>query len=129
MEKSWCTNCRKPIYLGPQLTFSEIEKKHRKHNPEGGKAEVWRHVDTEEATCGTYAAPVTNLEEMDLARSLGISVTELRGQSSITQNQLQAKKIKRAQQMTEAGYSNLDIAKAMGISEAFVRNLLEKVHD
>lgn len=53
-------------------------------------------------------------------------ITKLRTLNAIVKNELHKVRVLTAQKMKEKGYSNVEIAKQMGIPENFVRSLLKK---
>lgn len=64
------------------------------------------------------------LSEVEIARGLGITTTQLRAKKAITKNAVKAAEISQAQRLKNKGYSNVAIGERMGIGESQVRALL-----
>src|SRR5512135_2039132 len=65
------------------------------------------------------------MSDTDIARSRGITTTQLRAQISIQNNKKRAANAAMAYRLKEKGYSNIAIAKRMGISDHTVADLLD----
>lgn len=63
------------------------------------------------------------MSEVEIARGMGISVTQLRTAKSIAKNAQKAADITMAERLAAKGYSNVAISKRMGIPESSVRAL------
>lgn len=64
------------------------------------------------------------LSEVDIARGLGITTTELRAAKSIAKTAHRQAQIGMAQRLKDKGWSNTAIGERMGINESSVRSLL-----
>jgi DNA-directed RNA polymerase specialized sigma24 family protein len=64
------------------------------------------------------------LSEVEIARGLGMTVTELRNTKTVAKNEKKQADISMAQRLKDKGYSNVAIGKRMGIPESSVRSLL-----
>jgi hypothetical protein len=64
------------------------------------------------------------LSESEVARGLGVSITELRAAKSIATNEQRQADIALAQRLKDKGYSNVAIGERMGKNESTVRSLL-----
>lgn len=64
------------------------------------------------------------MSEVDIARGLGITTTELRAAKSIAKNAQRQADIGMAQRLKDKGYSNVAIGERMNINESSVRALL-----
>jgi hypothetical protein len=64
------------------------------------------------------------MNNVEIARALGITTTQLVARKSIASNQQKLEKIRQAQRLSDAGMSNVAIGKEMGINESSVRALL-----
>jgi hypothetical protein len=64
------------------------------------------------------------LSEVDIARGLGITTTELRAAKSIAKTAHRQAQIGQAQRLKDKGYSNTAIGEKMGLNESSVRSLL-----
>ena len=68
----------------------------------------------------------SGMNDVEIARALGISTTELRERRSIAKDQLRAARSAQALKLKDKGYSNEKIGELLGgVSEATVRNLLK----
>lgn len=65
------------------------------------------------------------MSEVDIARGLGITTTQLRAAKSIAKTEQRQASINQAQRLKDKGYSNVAIGERMGINESSVRSLLE----
>lgn len=65
------------------------------------------------------------LSEVEIARGLDITTTELRAQKAIAKNAAVAADIAMAQRLKDKGLSNVEIGKRMGKPESTVRSLLK----
>lgn len=65
------------------------------------------------------------LSEVEIAKGLGTSTTQLRAAKSLAVAQQRQERINMAQRLKDKGYSNVAIGKRMGIGESTVRNLLD----
>lgn len=65
------------------------------------------------------------LSEVEIARGVGISTTQLRAANSIAKNQQKQAQISMAQRLKDKGYSNVAVGERMGLNESSVRALLE----
>ena len=65
------------------------------------------------------------LSEVEIAKGLGITTTELRAQKSLAKNEAKAADIAMAQRLKDKGWSNVAIGERMGIPESSVRVLLK----
>ena len=66
----------------------------------------------------------SGMSEVEIARGLGVSTTELRAAKSIAKSESRQADISTAQRMKERGMSNVAIAERMGLNESSVRALL-----
>lgn len=64
------------------------------------------------------------VSEVDIARGVGISTTQLRAANTIALNQQKQNRIRRAEQLHDKGLSNVAVGLKMGINESSVRALL-----
>ena len=64
------------------------------------------------------------LSEVEIARGLGLTTTELRAQKAIAKNEAKAADIAMAQRLKDKGLSNVAISERMGIPEPTIRTLL-----
>lgn len=64
------------------------------------------------------------LSEVEIAKGLGLTTTELRAQKALAKNEAKAADIAMAQRLKDKGYSNVAIGERMGINESSVRSLL-----
>jgi transcriptional regulator with XRE-family HTH domain len=64
------------------------------------------------------------LSESEVARGMGVSISELRAAKSIAKNQQRQADIAMAQRLKDKGYSNVAIGERMGKNESTVRSLL-----
>lgn len=64
------------------------------------------------------------MSESEVAKGMGLSVTQLRAQKSIALAQQKQDKILTAQRLKEKGWSNVEIGKRMTLNESSVRALL-----
>lgn len=64
------------------------------------------------------------LSETEIARGMGMSVSQLRARRSIAKNEQRAADISMAQRLRERGLSNVAIGERMGKNESTVRSLL-----
>lgn len=64
------------------------------------------------------------LSDVDIARGMGITTTQLRASSSIAKNEEKASQIAQAQRLKDKGYSNVAIGARMELNESTVRSLL-----
>lgn len=64
------------------------------------------------------------LSESEVARGLGVSISELRAAKSIAKNETRQADIAMAQRLKDKGYSNVAIGERMGKNESTVRSLL-----
>lgn len=64
------------------------------------------------------------LSEVEIARGLGITTTELRAAKSIAKTAQRQAQINMAQRLKDKGYSNTAIGERMGLNESSVRSLL-----
>lgn len=64
------------------------------------------------------------LSEVEIARGMGITTTELRGAKAIAKNQQKQAQIGEAQRYKDKGMSNIAIGERMGLNESSVRALL-----
>jgi len=64
------------------------------------------------------------MSETDIAKGMGLSVTQLRAHKSIALAQQKQDKILTAQRLKEKGWSNVEIGKRMNLNESSVRALL-----
>lgn len=65
------------------------------------------------------------LSEVEIARGLGMTTSELRSRKSIAKAEKRAADAAEAWRLKEKGYSNVAIGERMGINESSVRNLLK----
>ena len=65
------------------------------------------------------------LSEVDIARGIGITTTQLRAAKSIAKTEQRQADINMAQRLKDKGYSNVAIGQRMGKNESSVRSLLE----
>lgn len=65
------------------------------------------------------------LSEVEIAKGLGITTTELRAQKSLARNEAKAADIAMAQRLKDKAWSNVAIGERMGIPESSVRVLLK----
>lgn len=65
------------------------------------------------------------MSEVDIARGLGITTTQLRAAKSIAKTEQRQASINQAQRLKDKGYSNVAIGERMSINESSVRSLLE----
>jgi len=65
------------------------------------------------------------LSEVEIAKGLGITTTELRAQKSLAKNEAKAADIAMAQRLKDKAWSNVAIGERMGIPESSVRVLLK----
>ena len=65
------------------------------------------------------------LSETEIAKSFGMTTTELRSARSIARNEVRAADMATAYKLKEKGYSNVAIGERMGINESTVRSLLK----
>ena len=65
------------------------------------------------------------LSEVEIARGLGVTTTELRAQKSLAKNESKAADIAMAQRLKDKGWANTAIGERMGIPESSVRVLLK----
>lgn len=66
----------------------------------------------------------SGLSEVEIAKGVGMTTTELRATRSIARNQIKQDQITRAQRLKDKGYSNVEIGRKMGLNESSVRALL-----
>lgn len=67
------------------------------------------------------------LSEVDIAKGLGVTTTQLRAAKSIAKNEVRQNQVLLAQKLHDKGYSNVAIGKRMGdINESSVRSLLSQ---
>lgn len=66
------------------------------------------------------------LTEVEIAKGLGLTTTELRAQKALARNASVAAEIAMAQRLKEKQYSTVAIAKRMGLPEATVRSRLKE---
>lgn len=66
----------------------------------------------------------SGLSEVEIAKGVGMTTTELRATRSIARNQIKQDQISRAQRLKDKGYSNVAIGEKMGLNESSVRALL-----
>lgn len=73
-----------------------------------------------------YVADLKNqgMSEVDIARGVGISTTQLRAAKAIARNEQKQAQIGQAQKLKDKGYSNVAIGQRMGLNESSVRALL-----
>lgn len=64
------------------------------------------------------------LSEVEIAKGLGISTTQLRVQKSIEKNRIKQDQVNMAQRLKDSGYSNVAIGERMKLNESSVRALL-----
>lgn len=64
------------------------------------------------------------LSEVEIAKGVGISTTDLRALKSIAKSQQKQSQINMAQRLKDKGYSNVEIGKRMSLNESSVRALL-----
>lgn len=67
------------------------------------------------------------LTEAEIARSMGITTTQLRARISMARSEKRAADVAMALRLKDKGYSNVAIAKRMGINESSVRSLLNPI--
>lgn len=67
------------------------------------------------------------LTEAEIARSMGITTTQLRARISMARSEKRAADVAMALRLKDKGYSNVAIGKRMGINESSVRSLLNPV--
>lgn len=65
------------------------------------------------------------LSEVDIAKGVGITTTQLRAAKSIARNEQKQSDINLAQRLKDKGYSNVEVGKRMNINESSVRALLD----
>jgi transcriptional regulator with XRE-family HTH domain len=65
------------------------------------------------------------MSEAQIAKSFGMSTTELRAAKSIAKNETLQADINMAQRLKDKGWSNVKIGERMGKNESYVRTLLE----
>lgn len=66
------------------------------------------------------------LNQVEIAKGLGMSTTQLRARKSIAKAEIRAAMASQAQRLKEKGLSNIAIGQRMGIAESSVRSLLNK---
>jgi predicted transcriptional regulator len=64
------------------------------------------------------------MSEVDIAKGMGISTTQLRAAKSIAKNEKRQADQAMAQRLKDKGYSNVAIGKRMGVNESSVRAML-----
>lgn len=64
------------------------------------------------------------MSELDIAKSFGISTTELRNARSRAKDEVRSAQISQAEKLKAKGYSNVAIGQRMGLNESSVRSLL-----
>lgn len=64
------------------------------------------------------------MSDVEIAKSVGMSTTELRAAKTIAKNQQKASQIAMAQRLKDKGYSNVAIGQRMSLNESSVRALL-----
>lgn len=64
------------------------------------------------------------MSEVDIAKGMGISTTQLRAAKSIAKNEQRQADQAMAQRLKDKGYSNVAIGKRMGVNESSVRAML-----
>lgn len=77
----------------------------------------------------TFLATIDDLRkqgmsELDIAKSFGISTTELRNARSRAKDEVRSAQISQAEKLKAKGYSNVAIGQRMGLNESSVRSLL-----
>lgn len=89
----------------------------------------WGSGDTPNQRNRSFLDHVTKLErdglsQVEIAKGMGISTTQLRATKSVAKNALKKADISRAMLLKQDGHSNMAIGKEMGINESSVRALL-----
>lgn len=69
----------------------------------------------------------SGMSETDIAKSLGMTTTELRARKSNAKSHNKQEDIARAIRLKDKGYSNTEIGRLMGMGESSVRQLLDPV--
>lgn len=67
------------------------------------------------------------LTEAEIAKSMGITTTQLRARISMARSEKRAADVAMALRLKDKGYSNVAIGKRMGINESSVRSLLNPI--
>lgn len=65
------------------------------------------------------------MSEVEIARGLGITTSQLRARISISKEEIRAAQVAEALRLQQKGMSNVAIGKQMGINESTVRSLLD----
>lgn len=90
----------------------------------------WGSGDTSESRSRSFLDMVEDMRknqgmsETEVARGLGMTVSDLRNAKTIANNEQKQANISMAQRLADKGYSNVAIGERMGIPESSVRNLL-----
>src|SRR4051812_3261803 len=66
------------------------------------------------------------MTESEIAKSVGLSINDLRATRTIANNELKRSNIARAQKLKDEGNSNMAVSREMGIPESSVRALLKE---
>lgn len=67
------------------------------------------------------------MTDVEIARGMGMTTTVFRSRISLANSEIRKANVARAIELKEAGYSNVQIGKEMGINESSVRSLLNPV--
>lgn len=89
----------------------------------------WGSGETQSARNKSFLDHVDDLKrqgmsDVDIAKGMGISTTQLRAAKSIAKNEQKQALIDQAQRLHDNGYSNVAIGQRMGLNESSVRSLL-----